>query len=113
MIIDPTLLAYLRDPVEARVRRERAESTLLKFVKQAWHVLESTPLDISRHIECLCEHLEAVANQQCLRLLINLPPQHMKSILAYVFFPGWVWANRTRRDASGAPTNLEGGLDQG
>jgi hypothetical protein len=44
------------------------------------------------HIECMCEHLEAVANRQILRLLINVPPRHYKSMGLNVFFPSWVWA---------------------
>ena len=94
-------------------RRRAAERSLLEFTRQSWNVIEPGPLDISRHIECLCEHFEAVANQQVLRLLINLPPRHMKSLVANVFFPAWVWANRPRKDLNGAPTNAEGWFGPG
>ncbi len=94
-------------------RRQEAELRLLEFTKQSWNQVEPGPLDINWHVECLCEHFEAVANQQVLRLLINIPPRHMKSLVANVFFPAWVWANRPRKDLNGAPTNEEGWFGPG
>jgi predicted phage terminase large subunit-like protein len=94
-------------------RRRAAENNLLTFTKQGWKEVEPGPLDISWHIECLSEHLEAVAHQQCLRLLINVPPRHMKSSLANVFFPAWIWANHPREDANREPTNHEGWFGPG
>lgn len=47
---------------------------------------------------------EAVADWQIQRgLLINIPPRHMKSLGANVFFPAWVWAQDPNPD--GNPTN--------
>src|SRR5947208_11227072 len=88
-------------------RRSACESNLLEFTKEGWQWVEPGPLHINRHIECLCEHFEAVAHQQVLRLLINIPPRHMKSLEGNVFFPAWVWANRPRK-INGAQTNKEG-----
>ena len=51
-----------------------------------------------RHIEAISEHLEAVADWQVNRLLINMPPRHMKSLSANVFFPAWVWAQDPNPD---------------
>src|SRR5947209_5321276 len=104
---------HLLSRLQFHSRRRAAENSLLEFTKQGWKVVEPGPLDISRHIECISEHLEAVANHQCLRLLINLPPRHMKSLLGDVFFPAWTWANRPRRDANGVPTNEEGWFGPG
>ncbi len=44
------------------------------------------------HIEAICGDLEAATNWEIDRLLINIPPRHMKSLGANVFFPAWVWA---------------------
>jgi predicted phage terminase large subunit-like protein len=44
------------------------------------------------HIDAICEHLEAVAKGDIRRLLINIPPRHMKSLAVSVAFPAWVWA---------------------
>jgi hypothetical protein len=46
----------------------------------------------------MCEHFEAVANRQILRLLINIPPRHSKSLGLNVFFPAWVWAQNPDPD---------------
>src|SRR5262249_35008565 len=42
----------------------------------------------------MCEHLEAVDAGEITRLLINIPPGHMKSLLTDVFFPAWQWGPR-------------------
>jgi predicted phage terminase large subunit-like protein len=108
-IEQPNLLSWL----QFHRRRQAAEGSLLEFTKQSWNVVEPGPLHINWHVECLSEHLEAVAHQQCLRLLINVPPRHMKSLGANVFFPAWVWANRPREDLNGAPTNDDGWFGPG
>ena len=43
------------------------------------------------HIEAICEHLQAVVNGDIRRLIINIPPRHMKSITAAVALPAWAW----------------------
>lgn len=44
-------------------------------------------------MQAICDHLEAVANGEINRLLINVPPGFSKSLLTSVFFPSWVWAD--------------------
>ena len=81
--------------VQFHSRRRATEESLLEFTKQGWKWAgEPSEFRSNRHIDCTCEHLEAVAKQQILRLLINIPPRHMKSLGANVFLPAWVWANR-------------------
>ena len=71
--------------------RERC-STLAGFVREAWHVLEpSQPYVHGWHVDALCEHLEAVTDGQITRLLINIPPGTMKSLLTSVLWPAWEW----------------------
>ena len=82
----------------ARSLRERAdalryEHSLLDFTAAAWRIVEPNAFIGNWHIDAILEHLEAVADQQIRRgLLINVPPRHMKSLGANVFFPAWVWA---------------------
>jgi predicted phage terminase large subunit-like protein len=74
------------DLVRARCR------TLAGFVRQAWHVLEpSNDYVHGWHIDAICEHLEAITNGEITRLLINVPPGTMKSLLTGVFWPAWEW----------------------
>lgn len=75
-----------------------AERSLLEYTKQGWSEVDPNPFSSNWHVECVCDHLEAVANQQILRLLINIPPRHMKSLGTNVFFPSWVWAQDPNPD---------------
>lgn len=43
------------------------------------------------HIDAICEHLEAVTDGRINRLLINVPPGSMKSLLVSVFWQAWEW----------------------
>ena len=78
----------VRDLIDA----ERYEGSLLDFIGASWRVIEPMAFKRNWHIEAICDHLEACANWQIDRLLINIPPRHMKSLSANVFFPAWVWA---------------------
>ncbi len=90
------LLAELRDHPTPR---ERAEASLHEFVKQAWPVVESRVDFVDNwHIAGLCRHLEAVTRGDIKQLLINIPPGCMKSLLAAVFWPAWVWGPRRQPD---------------
>lgn len=65
---------------------------LYAFVKYFWDVLEpETELQTSWPLEAMCEHLEAVTFGEIRRLLINVPPGFMKSMLTDVFWPAWEW----------------------
>lgn len=72
--------------------RALAERSFADFVRQAWAVLEpKTPFLDNWHIDLLAEYLEAVADGDVTRLIINVPPRSGKSLLATVFLPCWVW----------------------
>jgi len=62
------------------------------FVKEAWSiVLPNEAFVDGWHIEFICNALEKVYSGDVRRLIINIPPRHMKSMLLNVFFPAWVW----------------------
>lgn len=66
---------------------------LYEFVQYFWHVLEpETPLVTGWVLEAICEHLEAVTYGEIRKLLINVPPGTMKSLMCNVFWPAWEWA---------------------
>lgn len=72
-----------------------ARRSLAEFVRQAWHVVEpGLDLAWNWHIDAICQHLEAVTDGRIRRLLINVPPGHMKSLIVSVFWPAWVWLKR-------------------
>jgi predicted phage terminase large subunit-like protein len=78
----------LRDQCDAL----RYERSLVDFTAAFWRFVEPMAFTGNWHIDAICEHLEAVADWQINRLLINMPPRHMKSLGANVFFPAWIWA---------------------
>lgn len=74
------------------IERELCERSLVEFVRRAWHVLEpSRPYVHGWHVDAMAEHLEAVTAGELIRLLINVPPGTMKSMLTGVFWPAWEW----------------------
>ena len=41
------------------------------------------------HIEVIAAKLSAIARGKIQRLIINLPPRHLKSLIASIAFPAW------------------------
>lgn len=77
--------------------RSRCE-TLAGFVKEAWHVLEpNARYSHNWHIDAICSHLEAVTDGRLNRVLINVPPGSMKSLLVSVFWQAWEWGPKGMR----------------
>ena len=81
------------------ISKARCERSLVEFVRQAWHTIEPGAEYVHGwHIDFICEHLEAITNGEELpdgsiynRLLINIPPGTMKSLIVNVFWPAWEW----------------------
>lgn len=84
----------VRDEIDA----VRYENSLLDFIGAAWPLIEPMAFARNWHIEAICDHLEACANWEIDRLLINMPPRHMKSLGVNVFFPAWIWAQDPNPD---------------
>lgn len=51
----------------------------------------SRPFVPGWHIDAIAEHAEALMRGDILRLLVNVPPRHMKSLLLSVMLPAWAW----------------------
>ncbi|MGE5510355.1 MAG: phage terminase large subunit [Bacteroidota bacterium] len=83
------------------ISRLACERRLKTFMKQAWRYIDPATFIDNWHIDAICEHLEAVARGEILRLLINIPPRHMKSLTCAVAFPAWVWAQRPKAGSDG------------
>lgn len=83
----------------------RYEDSLGDFIKAAWHHAgEPQHFDSNWHIDCICDHLMAVARREIKGpgpLIFTLPPRHMKSRGANVFFPAWTWAQDPDPDKIG------------
>lgn len=84
-------------PSEIELDRAISARSFAGFVRAAWHVLEpSSELKWGWSLDAICQHLEAVTKGDIKRLLINVPPGCMKSLLAGVFWPAWEWGPQGR-----------------
>jgi predicted phage terminase large subunit-like protein len=85
--IDPAMLA--------EANKLACEESLFEFVLSAWRVVEpGTRFVNTWHIRAICEHLEACTQGRIRRLVINMPPRSMKSLLVSVFWPAWSWIKK-------------------
>ncbi len=67
--------------------------SLRGFINEFWHILEpATRFEGNWHIDAICDHLVAMTHKQITRLVINVPPGHMKSLLCCVFWTPWAWS---------------------
>lgn len=83
-----------------RLDFELARKSLAEFVRQAWHVVEpTTKLVWNWHLDVLCDALERQArgDLRYRKLLIEMPPGTMKSLIVSVFAPAWQWLKQPER----------------
>ena len=78
------------------VLAERMETDFHAFVRNAFPYLDPVPYIGGRHIAIMCEYLEAFIAGEIPRLLLNIPPGHMKSLTVSVLLNAWAWTKRSR-----------------
>ena len=72
--------------------------SLKEFTKRAWPTIEpGREFHDNWHIDAISEHLQAVVEGDIKRLIINIPPRHMKSISVAVALPAWTWTIQPRK----------------
>lgn len=87
------------DKVLIDLDKAEAAESLVAFIRMAWAIVEPGQLYTHGwHIDAICEHLEAITDGHKLddgtlynRLLVNVPPGSMKSLITNVFWPAWEW----------------------
>jgi predicted phage terminase large subunit-like protein len=115
----PSLLAQIKQEKarrEAEATRQNAAAirarcrTLAGFIREAWHVLEPVQRYVHNwHIDAVCDHLEAVTSGRINRLLVNVPPGSMKSLIVSVFWQAWEWGPCGRRSLRTITTSFNDG----
>jgi predicted phage terminase large subunit-like protein len=92
-LVSSSALEWLRTPEAILdIERELCRRSLIEFVRRAWHIVEpKEPFVHGWHLDAIAVHLEAVTRGEITRLLINVPPGTMKSLLTSVFWPAWEW----------------------
>lgn len=93
---DPEAITRLERALDVTATRRRLETSLKAFTIAGWEQLEpARPLIWNWHLDTLCGYLEAFRARRFRRLILNVPPGTMKSLLASVFFPAWIWTTDT------------------
>ena len=77
-------ITEILDELNTRKLRTLASDDFMVFVREMW------PNFIhGRHHEKMAKAFERVANGECKRLIINMPPRHTKSEFASYLLPAW------------------------
>ena len=77
------------------IHRQLCAMSLSAFTRSAWTIIEpGIDLKWNWHLDTICGYLEAVNRGDIRRLIINVPPGTMKSLLVSVFYPAWVWTQQ-------------------
>ncbi|MGH6678538.1 MAG: terminase large subunit domain-containing protein, partial [Bradyrhizobium sp.] len=63
---------------------------LCAFIHRSFVELEQSEFHANWHIEVLAAKLEDVRFGRCKRLIVNVPPRHLKSLATSVAFPAWL-----------------------
>jgi len=89
----PELLTKLKVALEKK-EKILCEQSLAQFTRSAWHIIEpGTELVWNWHLDTICGYLMTFHNNELpdKRLIINIPPGTLKSILVSVMYPAWCW----------------------
>ncbi len=79
------------------MERTRLRGSLYEFVKAAWKIVEpSQEFTDNWHVRVICTILEEVTFGKHKRVIINIPPGLLKSLLVSVFWPAWMWARNPK-----------------
>jgi len=75
----------------ASMVEEILRSDLCAFIHRSFLELDpATPYSYNWHIWLLASKLEEVRQGKCRRLIVNIPPRHLKSHAVSIAFPAWV-----------------------
>lgn len=79
-------------PSESELIKELCERSFKHYVRYSWNVLEPmTEFKDNWHIDAICEYLQALHDGEIKRLLVNIPPRMLKSIIFTIMYPTWDW----------------------
>jgi len=78
--------------------RRRAKLRLKAFARLFWSVVNpGTEMLWNWHLDCICDHLEAVSERRLHKVLICVPPGSCKSTLVGQMWPTWEWLRSPER----------------
>lgn len=91
-------LMELAEEATLQLIREICQESFYEFVKIVWPLVFPEEFVDGPHIEAICLHLQALAEDIFDNLIINVPPGHGKSRIASVLFPAWCMGPRNMRN---------------
>jgi hypothetical protein len=69
-----------------------AKNKMKYFLRKAFSIINpATKIKWNWHLNYICDILEAVADGKIKRLMINIPPRYLKSVICSVAFPAWLF----------------------
>jgi predicted phage terminase large subunit-like protein len=78
----------------SRARDEACRQDFVSFIRMSFDLLmHAEPLSMNGHIEVMAYYLEQVRLGRIRRLIINLPPRYLKSLVTSVAFPAFVFGH--------------------
>jgi hypothetical protein len=84
---DPLLLS---GAMFDRARNEICRTDFVSFIELVFHLLApGRPFLMNWHIRALAYHFEQVRLGKIKRLIINLPPRFLKSLISSIAFPAF------------------------
>lgn len=87
------------EQIDRILRAAEVQQSLAEYTKDVFPVEHGErELIWGRHLDAVCAHLEAVSRGVFNRLIINIPPGMMKSLLTSVYWPSWEWAREATAD---------------
>lgn len=92
----------------AALARAVLRSNLPAFAQEMFRTLSpGETLLWNWHLDALCYQLERVVNGSCRRLLIEVPPRSLKSVLTSVILPAWLLGRDPTRNIITASYSLD------
>jgi predicted phage terminase large subunit-like protein len=90
-------IKFLDQEIEFLLNQQKylnASNSLYDFLKVGFDYVEPNEFRDSRLVGALCEHLEAIMSGQIKRLIINISPRTIKTLLTGVYFPAYWWLKK-------------------
>src|SRR6266403_518188 len=85
-------------PSPANMYADLVRHDLCSFIHRSFLELNpQTPFLSNWHIELLAAKLEEVRRGTCKRLIVNIPPRHLKSHTTSIVFPAWLLGHGAAR----------------
>ena len=84
-------MTMLRTPENQRLVEALCQTDFVGFIQKAFYTLTpNAALRMNFHVEALAFYLELVRLGKIRRLIVNIPPRSLKSIITSVAFPAFV-----------------------